>query len=355
MVDRRLTGMTNPRMQDIYALKDSVTQSIGIRNQIIINENQHTRAELSIQQQHLHNQLSVNRFTMYAQGSGIVSPFIDGWERIFTFANVTQLTREQTRTRVDYNTVLPQREATEDEPVFKIVNSNDWFVAAFLPNEEVAGIRVGETRTIYIEGPAGFTPVSMRVHHVDAGFVETFVVYRSTRHMLDFLNMRSVRIQTTESMQQGYKINNSAISTRSYFRIPELCVYETEEYQYVLKLQGLEDVKVPVRIFDNTQGFAYISTETEGLLVDDALRERENPMATHTVLNHQYIRGVYKVVNGIAVFQRITLPDDAAGTGTTGGFTIINPSDNPGLRVFDHIVSDASLVAEGQIVFQRVR
>ena len=355
MVDQRLSRHINLNMSDAFSLRDSITQNVNIRNQMIVAENLGVgvRADLGIQHQVLMDQLDTNQAFIFIGAGGIMAPITDGFESALTFNNMYYLSKEQTRQNVDFNQIIPRRELNYGDPVFKIINSNRWYIAAYIPNELVEDFNVGDMRNIYIEGRR--MPLTVRVHYLVPGFQDSFVIFRSTAYMIEFLNTRSIFFRTEDTVQQGLRIVNTAITERSYLAIPLVCVHGVdydEGQQYVIRVIGEEDLRVPIVPMDRDDYFVFVSTGLDFLNVGSLLRERENPNATRMIDGERSVKGVFRVINGIAVFVPIHLSEDAS---VGGMHSILDPAFNPGIREHDHIVTDASLVEDGDIVFGGVR
>jgi len=355
MVDQRLSRHINLNMSEAFSLRDSITQNVNIRNQMIVAENLDVgvRADLNIQHQVLMDQLDTNQAPIVIEGGGIMAPITDGFEAVLNFENMYYLTQEQTRQNVDFNQIIPRREVEYGDDVFKIINSNRWYIAAYIPHEMAEDFNVGDMRDIYIEGRR--TPLTVRVHHIVPGFQDSFVIFRSTAYMIDFLNTRSIFFRTVDTVQHGLRIANTAITARNYLAIPLDCVHGDEfdeDQQYVIRVIGDEDLRVPIAPVDQDDYFAFVSAGSDFLNVGSLLRERENPSATRMIAEERLVQGVFRVVNGIAVFVPIHLPEYAS---IGGLYSILDPSFNSGIREHDHIVTDASLVEDGDIVFSGVR
>ena len=284
MVDTRLSRHIGLNISEIYSLRDDITQNVNMRNQMIVAENldANVRNELGLQHRVLLDELDANRAPVRISAGGILAQTIDGFESL-TFENMYYLSPEETRQSGNLNQIILRQEVDYGDDIFKIVNSNRWYIAAYIPSELMDNINTGATIPIYIEGR--HDPLNMRVHHIEPGFQESFVILRSTAYMIDFLNLRSIFFRTTDAIQYGLRIANTAITE-------------------VINEEG----------------------EIE--------------------------QGVFRVNAGIAAFVPINLSEN---TPMGSVYTILDPALNPGLRANDHIVINASLVEEGDIVFSGVR
>jgi len=348
MIDSRLGNHIHLNMIEVYALRDSINQNVSIRNQMIITENLDSdlRMELGINHRMLMDTLDENMQAIYINGGGILSPVVDGLENYLDFQNMYWLSREQTQQNIDFDQLIPLREVAYGDDVFKIINSNIWYIAAYIPNDLVEGFNVGSNHTIHVEGRKA---LNTRIHHMERGFQESFVIFRSSAYMIDFLDTRSIFFRTTDTLQHGLRIANSAITLQDHLAIPLSTVHD-EDGRYVIQYLGEEYARIPIAVIDQNDYYAFILANHEVLSVGSTLLEADG--TTRMITHIQAIKGIFRVNTGIAAFTPINLPEDAA---IGGMYSILDPILNPGIRVHDHIVSNATLVEDGDIVFSGVR
>lgn len=347
IVDSRLQYFTTLTISELYALKESISQSVGIRNQMILDDNKNIREDLNLQQQQLISRLNTHVSVIKSEQSGIMSPMVDGLEDKLTFENMKELSREQTQMSVDYDKLIPTKDVKTDDPVFKIISSNEWYIAAYIPNDLIETYEEGDTRTLYLENKDEYVPIVMSVYQIDPGYRESFVLFKCTKNLIQYLNMRSVTIKTTDSIRKGLKISNSAITKRTFLKIPLNYVYGAEDAGHVVKQVEEEEVIVPVKIADRDEAYAYVVWEGSDLSMGDIITSTSPVASSYEITETTSIQGVYRVNNGFAEFRRITLDEDVS---QTSGFSVLNPTLNQEIRVYDYIVTDASLVKDGQIL-----
>ena len=354
MVDQRLSRHIALDMNEIFSLRDSITQNVNNRNQIIVSENLNAdvSADIEIEYQMFMGQLEENMTPITVSRGGIITPVVDGFENLVTFENMNYLTREQTRQNVDFNQIIPQREVMEGDNIFKVVNNNRWFIAAYIENELIEGFTVGEhlPRQLFVEGR--HEPLRVRVHRITPGFQESFVIFRVSEYIIDYLDTRSIFFTTTDTVQSGFRIANTAITEINHLAVPLGAIHPGIQ-RYVVRLIGEEEREIPVTITSQNDEYAFVIDEGEALLyLGNTLREYDNPGGTLMITDQQRKQGVFRVNHGIAQFVQINIPED---TQFGGMYTIIEPSLNPLIRAYNHIVTDAGMVSHGDIVFSGVR
>jgi len=349
-IDNRLSNHINLNMSDVFSLRDDISQSVNVRNQMIVSDNLGLRPELDVSYGRYMGHLGDNLRAITVEKGGILAPVVDGLESSLNFDNMYNLTREQTRQYIDFDRLIPSRDVNSGDDVFKIVNSNRWYIAAYLPNDLVEGIlRESNLRTLFVEGRR---PLAVQVHHISHGFQESFVIFRSTAYMIDFLDTRNLSFRMTDVVQQGLRIANSAIAELDFLAIPHCVVHGEQGQHYVIRVLGYETFRIPIDIRERDDNYVYVSVEHDYLSLGNTLRERENLAATRTISRVETIKGVFRADTGLATFVPIVLSEE----GVTGGvYSILDPIYNPRLREHNHIVTNASLVSDGDIIFSGVR
>jgi len=347
IVSTRIHSFTTLNLSEIYSLRDNLNQVINTRNQININDGVSSHEALAREQVQHTSVIEYNSQNMYASLSGIMSRAIDGYETIFTRASINELTRYDVRTIVDNDALIPKQVVQTGDPAFKIVG-NVWYIAAYMPNDMITGFDPGTTRAVYLynESTGGYESHNLNIRSIDYGTRYSMVVFRSTRHVIDFLNQRNVSIRTSSGVHNGLMIPYTAITTRRSLQIPIGYIHGAIE-RYVLLSSENGDIPLAVTLESTTDTYAYV-VPVMGLGPGSLLVPR-SPSRPHILLSQDHVlevSGVYLVRFGAAEFREINLNEST----TEMGYVLINPSLNPGISEFANLVIDASTVVEGQLL-----
>jgi hypothetical protein len=351
-MDRSMHHHMQNNLSEIYSLLETITQITNNRNNMIINESLHARTDLNRRHGNLSELMEMNSSDIYATGSGIMSPIIDGFENRdgFTPDTMQTLNREQVRMRIDNEAIVPGREVQAGDDVFKIVG-NTWYVAAWMPIDMVHGFSVGEERPIYLENAVTgrFERVPMRIHLMNPGHRETFIIFRSTRNVIEFLNQRNVNIRITDNVQSGFMVPTSAIATRRFYRIPLTHIHGIDENIYLLHRTEFGTQPVQIEIFNTSETHAYILEDNFSLSELDSLVPVDMSGLPHIISDGdiKIVRGVYRTNLNYAEFREVNIEGEILDA---GGNVLLDPARNPNIRQFDTIVTDASMVRQGQVV-----
>jgi len=339
---------TTRNLSDIYTLHDNIMQVSTTRNQMIVNDARRVGGELGAAHEMLQHQYNQNIADVITVRSGIVSRIIDGYEHVFTLQNMHEITREQMRQTLSTDNIAPARDVNEGDPVVKII-SNFWYVATYMPNHMVQDLSAGQERTVFLYNvnTNHYDGIIMTVDRIVSGDRDSFVVFRSTRHVTEFLNQRNVYVRLTENVHRGLRINNAAIATRRFIQIPRTHIHGAE-HNVVQHRTADGLVQITLSISQETDDFVYVLEETLNLFLGATL-EPINPAMDAFVITESalsIVQGVYRTNTGYADFRVLHL----TGGLSDEGYTLIDPNLNRAIRLFDTIASDASMITQGQIV-----
>jgi len=346
--DGKIFSLINSNVSSVYALKDSVSQDIDTRNQAILTDNTGSVKSLADQRQQYQDEVSQYSQPVYAQASGILCETVDGLEETLTPDNMDDLTKEQTLMQVDYGKLAPARNVAENDPMFKLINSNIWYIAAYIPSDMAASYTVGQSASIFVEKDGAYSPLDVEVQYISpaVGGTDTYVIFKCTKNMIDYLYMRSVSLKTSDSVVTGLKIPNTAITEKTMLSIPKAYVTADKPYK-VYKKDGDTFTEITVSIFDEEDGSWLIPAQNGYLEAGDAIANPNDHSDVMTISQTETMRGVYRVNDGTAEFRSITV---ASGDMTNSGYTILNP-DTANIKAYDSIVSDAASVTDGEIIY----
>lgn len=293
------------------------------------------------------NNLSQGTFNIHtASKTGIVEYYTDGYES----------KTEETLTVSDFNTESYKKKANASgdliesgSPVYKVINTENWSVYIKLSDEEktkyadTTVIRVkflednrevvGNFAICYIEGQA-------------YGRIDLI------RYMSTYADNRFIELQIVEEQVKGLKIPQTSVVEKDFYTIPVSYAAkggssnETGFYKKVFDDSGNESIEfITPTIYNVTDEFYYVSSEDESLLKEGDYLVKEGVAENFRVSSRAALKGAYNVNNGYCLFRRVEILTE------TGEYYLVEPGTSYGLKVYDHIVIDGSLVKENQVVF----
>ena len=294
------------------------------------------------------NKLNENISNIAVEESGIVSYYIDGLEGEYTPENMTSLTKGD----ID-NTVKAQSSfrtsVSANSPAFKLVTSNIWYIASYIDSDYIEGWEKGDTRYIYIkdkEGEEHELEAYVQELTGEADAKEKFVIFRLTRDMADFIDQRNITIET-ESAEMGYKIPNDAIVEETLMKIPAAYV---DGEGNVLKVENGSNKKVAVSVSGKDpedENFCYTPVQLGVLNVGDTIKDPASD-ETFVIADVLNTKGIYIINTGLAEFRTIDLTNSVANS----THTVLDPSYNTNLYIYDRIMTDPGDVQKKDQVYE---
>lgn len=340
----------------MYALTETVGRIVDYRNQLLFSENRGNAKtlsnELSIYQNQLNNAIS----TVKIDTSGIISYKTDGLEEILTLSRIKELSVQETGITANLDDFYAPGEVGVGDPIFKIVTSNEWYIASYIPAELTDGWVLNMLKPIYADdGNGNYKELETRIYSIERTGSGMYVVFKCTRNMTDFLEYRSVTFKIKKGLTEGLKIPNSAIVEKTLLKIPADCVVSPGKGpKYVLKRVALPNgngssfEQVLITVYSSDDDYVSVITDYNNISRGDFLLLPKTLGEVVQLDLIENVKGVYVTNTGSAVFRKIVLSGEMYENLL---YTIIDPALNPFVKVSDRIVSDAKYVEEKQFVY----
>jgi hypothetical protein len=348
-VEDAVGDLTKHKLTKLYEFRDNVEAKMDERNQLLLSESKGSDlTNLVTQRKAQLSKIDDSISKVTANDGGIVSYFVDGKEEEYTPAELTKLTKKQTQinassARSEYKTTVKA-----GDTLFKIVKSNDWYIAAYISSEQANEWEQGDLIRIYVKDEDGDThSLVVTVNSITAtdSEDEKYVTLKATRDMLDFIGARSVTFETETSFR-GYKVPNSAIVEETLMKIPD--GYITED-SLVYKVNGdnTEEVSVVVSGGDSENNISYVPVQLGVLNVGDTIKNPESGEA-FTISEVLNTKGIYVVNSGIAEFKTINMD----GSNSNSTHTVLDDSKNTNIYIYDRIMTNTENIKKEQKVYE---
>jgi hypothetical protein len=331
----------------VNTLKQEVDHIIEMRNRNILTYSGGSEGVLISQINNTESIRAENTNTIIAKSSGILSFTVDGLEETLNFDSMNTLTEEQLRMTSQNQRTYNNAQVIPEENIFKIVESNKWFIKGAVPNRYIEGWEENTFRTIYIERGFNYHPLRVLITSIDRGYEYSLVIFRATEYMIDFIDYRNINFKTSNSVQEGFKIPSTSIVNKTYIKIPLEFIYFSETANQVkLNNYVYDTINIEIQFMDNE--YAYIRQDFQTLRLGDELVSFTNQQHTYNLRKITTRRGVYVVTNGVAEFEKIFIDEN---TLTHGDYYIIDFDLNRRIRVHDIIIKDTSDIEEGMRIY----
>ncbi len=329
------TSYSDVDFKDVYSFKADIEASVMeyINMNTIENINEV-----------LNNNDSSNIFKIVtADKSGIVTYVIDGFEK-YNMSNLSADAFDKSK----YNKITHKSSDLVESgtSIYKVINSEEWYLAFELNEEEVEKYNGDDRMKIKfiredIESVGDFT-----IKNIDG---VSYGIVTLNQYMVKFCQDRFVDIQIISDDIPGLKIPKTSLIEKEFFTIP--VEYATEggnsnETGFLMQVYdkngNLSTKFITPEIYHKTESEYYVAKE-----VFEAGNVLVKPDSTETyvISNIAKLVGVYNINNGYCTFREVNI------IGETSEYYIVESGTTYGLLVYDHIVLDSSLVDEDQIVY----
>ena len=343
-IDSTLYKFINYNISDVYSLKNQVQTQINLRNQIWLAENTKSTAELSAERDQYESQLQVSQEAIRTNYSGIFSLKIDNFEEIVTPQVRKDISPEQIKMNVQPQYISKSLDVSSGSPLFKIVKSNTWYVVSNVPNEVSASWKEGDYLDIYTTVDDEEKTVQVKIESMDIGDSSTYVVFVTSRNLIDFLELRTMYFSVKESVYSGFKVPNAAIVERTFLKIPKTFLSNSLDEQGVIKRTSSGDTFQRIKIANSDENYVYVLQDFDSLKIGDVIVGVGEEAQTYTIGEVATYKGVYVANSSIAEFTVIDI------LGQNSDYSIVNAESQFGIKVYDKIVSDAKSVQDEESV-----
>ncbi|MDE6357847.1 MAG: hypothetical protein K2L15_04570, partial [Eubacteriales bacterium] len=333
-------------MSSIYEIKGNVQKKLDIRNQMLLSETGGSISELANKKNEKEQTINANTQKIAINEGGILSYYVDGLEEAFSIENLDNITAEQTKMQADkLDELLNYKVQTlEGEPVFKIVESNEFYIASYVKTDYINDWQEGDFRNIYINDEGQYKPQEVKVEKIILEDKESYILMKSTKNLIDFIDTRSITFEINKP-KEGFKINNTAIAEKNFLKIPLTCIIDDI---ITKKTEDGTIIKIFLQDFEinELEKVAYVPVQYGDLNVGDTLTDHITN--SEVILKDIFTtKGIYVVNSGIYEFKKINLENSVSNE----EFTILDPTINPNIRIYDRFIPDAKSILKEEPIY----
>ncbi len=279
--------------------------------------------------------------------SGVVSYGIDSYEGM-TAADV----EEESFNREAYTKTIRQSGEMVDSgvPIYKIGTSESWSILFQMTEEEAARYRDKTRLTVRLMN--GSLTTQGAYSTVTGKDGNTYGKLDFTKFMEQFIGDRFVDFEIVEAQTTGLKIPISAVTEKNFFLIPVDYMTkggDTSDEGFnkeVYTENGTSVIFVPADIYYSDGTYYYVDAGENGEFKNGDYVVKPESADRFQIGQTASLKGVYNINRGYAVFKQIEILD------SNDEYYTVCEGTSYGLSVYDHIVLDASMVQEGQILYQ---
>jgi len=329
----------------MYTMKSQVESFMNQRNEIWLTENVESLSQLTEEKNIYEQQLAQSQSALTAGASGVLCLSYDGLEEQYHPDMAAEVTKKEIGSaKTEY--ISKAKGVKEGDPLFKIVESNQWYIVAYLPNTETAAWKASGSKELNMLTEEETFQITAKIESMEVGEKETKVVFSSYEHMEEFMESRTVSFSLEGAVAEGLKIPNDAIVEKSLIRIPRTCLTESMGNEGVLLVSGEKTQFMDLSIVTGDEDAVYIDQNQSSVGIGDTILQGTGENASsYTVSELTPHAGVYVANSSVADFVVIEILEQ------NHEYAIVKAGNIAGLQPFDTIVSDAKNITEGQSIY----
>ncbi len=139
--------------------------------------------------------------------SGIVSYYIDGFEKILTPSNLANIKYEFVKTMEPNSNKLKLDKVIYNQPLFKITDNTAWYITIITDLEDANTFKIGNKISIDISE----TRIKGKIIDKINDESKSFVIVKTNQFVNDFNKIRKVNLNVIKGQYEGLKIHTDAI------------------------------------------------------------------------------------------------------------------------------------------------
>lgn len=273
---------------------------------------------------------------------GLIVYETDGYEKITAKSFTPELLKA---TEYKKQALDDRTEVKSGDPVYKRINSEAWSVILPVSEEIIQTLKDSSYVKIRFCKDDFSQTVPFTILKKDGGYYLNLSLKTA---MIRYVHDRFADIELVVTEKTGLKIPNTAITTRTFFKIPKKYFSGDEDSTspgvfLVGKSGKTFDVEmIRPNIVSVDKNYYYI--DDDSIQAGDTLLKKDSS-ETYTVgKDSGKLTGIYNINKGYAVFKQIEILSQ------NENYTIIEPKTDYGVALYDHIALDGSKVKSNQMV-----
>lgn len=281
---------------------------------------------------------SMNFVKAYAPRSGVISAVLDGLEDI----TPEQIKEEHFEVSSYPKVILGSGQGVEEgSPVYRTIENEEWYVVFPMKEADVQRFQDVNMVNLTIKGSSQELSGALDIFVGADG--KTYGKITLNRYLVQFVNKRYVSIQIQVKEVVGLKIPATSVVYKSFYRVPKSFLTESNELLIEIYAEdGTASVtKTDALLLAEDEEYCYLDASAYGAGLHIV---KEDSHDRFTLAQTAKLPGVYNVNKGYTVFRKIQILEQ------NEEYLIVSEWESS-LSVYDHIVLNAALVQEGDIIY----
>ena len=290
------------------------------------------------------SETGIGMATINSPYSGLVTYYIDGYEE-FNIADINADDFDQSK--YVKQTLKTGDVITENNPIVKVIPSEDWNIVAPITSDQVRAISDSDYIRFRINN-SSYTIVMP--YEIINGTDGTYINISIDKYLSNFIDERFLSIEIIKEEDTGLKVPVSALVEKDIYKIPisYLSAGGNQSNTNRINVQVRDEngeitlKQITPTIYKTDEEYCYVDplsfSDTDVLLDINS-----NQTIAVSLLEINKLTGVYSANRGTAEFRMVTVIK------TIDEFALINADEE--INVYDNIILDSSKVTENQIIY----
>ncbi|SFG08365.1 hypothetical protein SAMN05216356_101161 [Oribacterium sp. WCC10] len=303
------------------------------------------------------SEIGINYSQVHADKAGVVSYSVDGKEGLTPDAVTADIF---SMNGYKMNITKPGSLIEGGTPAYKIITSSNWYLV-FPVNDELKE-KYQDIHKVQVYFPEKDVKSDAQLDIYTAADGNNYGKLYMKEFMEEFCNERFVQFSIITNNKRGLKLPLTAITQKDFFIIPKDFMVINPDGSTGFNRQivaedgsGTTTEFVESEIYRIDDQYCYVtvpeSQDQAGVRLNDfvikpGMESGTDGANAYHVGPVKSLQGVYNINRGYCVFRQIVPIEQ------NNEYVIVEKNTDHGIAVYDHIVMDASLVSDGQLVYQ---
>lgn len=330
----------------LYTMRTQLDNYITQRNEIWLSEDVESLSQLNEKRSAYAKQLSENMSTITAEESGVLAFSYDGLEETLQPEKLEEVQVGDVKSDERLKLLSKRTSVSENDPLFRIVKSNEWHLVSNVSKKDAEGWEVGDALVLHVTGNDKTIPIRAVISALTQQEEQTKVIFSCFSHMGDFIDYRTVAYTVEEKVVKGLKIPNDALVEKSLLKIPLNCLTESNGMEGVLLANGDNAKFMEINAINKDDEYVYLAQNSQGLKMGDVILQGTSENAKqYTIAELKTSVGVYMANSSMAKFVPVVILEQ------NQEYAVVESVGAYGLQEYDTIVSEAKNITEGQSIY----
>ena len=332
----------------IYTLRNQLDQNVNKRTSIYTQEQQDQEQSIAALKTELQANINQYRLGKTAPQAGIISYKLDGQETSNLSEVIETLNYDKYNSIIKNSNVsyLNKSEVTKEEPVYKIILDNKWYIISYVDLSQDEAFKEGQNYNLDFTGTNSKQVTFKLVSKKAEDDKRIQLVFETSDQISNFLDLRYVDFSIGNKNVTGLKIPLQAIVEQNMLKIPATYCIENEGQLGVYRKVGEVTEFVPIKIQYQKEDNNYIRqdiTNSNNVQVNNVLVDPQSG-SSYEVTEIETKQGVYVINGKIAQFKTIEIEL------VSGEYAIVKYDGNTQLKEMDKMISNPKSIKIDQLL-----